>query len=69
MIMSRGSGDIRARADPDAVMSPLPGLVSKAWGLRVPTLRTESANDCDIAPQRLEVNLDPMTEKDQELFA
>jgi hypothetical protein len=50
-------------------MSPLPGLVSKAWGLRVPTLRTESANDCDIAPQRLEVNLDPMTEKDQELFA
>ena len=36
MIMSRGSGDIRAMADPDAVMSPLPGLVSKPCGLHAP---------------------------------
>jgi hypothetical protein len=30
------AGDIRAMADPDAVMSPLPGLVSKPCGLRAP---------------------------------
>ena len=30
------AGDIRAMADPDAVMSPLPGLVSNPCGLRAP---------------------------------
>jgi hypothetical protein len=38
MIISRGSSDIRVRADPDRVTSPIPRLVFKPSALRAPVV-------------------------------